>query len=144
MLDVESLHHVSLVVTDLERARRFYRDDLGLTEIPRPPFDFPGAWFGIGEAQLHLIVHPCHKTLRGTRAIDSRDGHFALRVKSYRRTREWLSQKGYEMKMNPQSPTGWPQLFITDPDGNVIEFNAAELDDAIDEAGARAARSGNE
>ena len=38
------LHHVSLCVTDVERARRFYIGILGLEEIERPNFPFPGAW----------------------------------------------------------------------------------------------------
>ena len=39
------LDHGGLLVSDVERAVRFYTDALGLTEIPRPPtFDTPGAW----------------------------------------------------------------------------------------------------
>jgi glyoxylase I family protein len=44
MLVVESLHHLSVSVTELERAKRFYREVLGLREVERPAFDFPGAW----------------------------------------------------------------------------------------------------
>ena len=40
MIVIESLHHVSVTVTDLARARQFYGDVLGLRELPRPPFDF--------------------------------------------------------------------------------------------------------
>lgn len=58
MLDVIGLHHVTLLVRDLERARVFYEDSLGLTPIPRPSFPFPGAWYGLGEESLHLIVDP--------------------------------------------------------------------------------------
>ena len=55
---IESLHHVSLNVRDLELSRRFYQEILGLQPIERPPFDFPGAWFAAGSTQqLHLIVH---------------------------------------------------------------------------------------
>ena len=45
MLEVETLHHVSICVTDLDQARQFYGGMLGLREIPeeRPKaFDFPG------------------------------------------------------------------------------------------------------
>ncbi|HEV7687059.1 MAG TPA: VOC family protein, partial [Acidimicrobiia bacterium] len=43
-LTVERLDHVSIIVTDVERAKRFYAQVLGLAEIPRPQsFDFPGA-----------------------------------------------------------------------------------------------------
>ena len=45
------LHHFSLPVTDLERSRRFYHEILGLREITRPPFDFPGVWFAVGDGR---------------------------------------------------------------------------------------------
>jgi glyoxylase I family protein len=127
MIEVEGFHHVSLVVTDLERAKRFYGEVLGLQEVPRAPFDFPGAWYQVGALQLHLIVHP-GRTLRGTQEIDSRDGHIALRVKSYRGALERLRSLGIPVKEKPTGRAPWPQLFLTDPDGNVIELNAESLD----------------
>ena len=57
MLKIETIHHVSLPVKDLARSKQFYSEILGLTEIARPPFDFPGAWYQVGDRQLHLIVH---------------------------------------------------------------------------------------
>lgn len=128
MIQVATLHHVSVSVTDLDRARHFYGDLLGLKEIPRPPFDFPGAWYQLGDRQLHLIVHPATRTLRRTTSIDSRDGHYGVRVRSYRRTLEHLAEQGIVFRDKPQGLTPWPQIFLTDPDGNVIELNAERLD----------------
>lgn len=124
MLRIETLHHVSLSVTDLARARRFYGDVLGLTEIERPSFDFPGAWYQLGDRQLHIIVHTIPLSLRGTTEIDSRDGHFAIRVQNYRQTLEHLRAHDVPVRESPRNPTPWAQLHITDPDGNVIELNA--------------------
>ena len=45
MLTYETLHHVAVAVTDLDRARRFYAGVLGLKEIARPAFSFDGAWY---------------------------------------------------------------------------------------------------
>jgi catechol 2,3-dioxygenase-like lactoylglutathione lyase family enzyme len=137
MINIESLHHVSIPVTDLERSRQFYREILGLTEIDRPPFDFPGAWYRLGDRQLHLIVHD-KSTLREAKTVDSRDIHFAIRVTSYREARDFLRSKGFRpeaddelkrMKESPHGTAGWPQLYIMDPDRNVIELNAEELDE---------------
>ena len=33
---------------DERRAKRFYVDFLGMQEVPRPAFDFPGTWFQSG------------------------------------------------------------------------------------------------
>ena len=115
---------MSLSVTDLERSRSFYRDVLGLAEIARPAFDFPGAWFALGEdRQLHLIVHTSPRSLRGTTEVDPRDGHFALRVDSYEEALERLRGHGVPLRENPRNATPWAQIHLTDPDGNVIELN---------------------
>ena len=51
------VQHVGLVVSDVERSRSFYRDALGLEEVPRPPnFTFAGAWFRFGEDEIHLLA----------------------------------------------------------------------------------------
>src|SRR3954447_7689328 len=51
------LDHGGLLVSDVERAVRFYVDALGLERVPRPPtFDTPGAWLRVGaDHQIHLI-----------------------------------------------------------------------------------------
>ena len=135
-MDIESLHHVSLPVTDLDRARRFYAEVLGLREIERPPFDFPGAWFQCGAGHVHLIART-DATFRAGKGVDSLDIHVGVRVTSFRAALEHLQSKGYRedaadellrMKVSPHATAGFPQIFILDPDRNVIEINAADLD----------------
>jgi catechol 2,3-dioxygenase-like lactoylglutathione lyase family enzyme len=136
-MNVVLLHHVSITVTDLERSRAFYRDVLRLREIERPNFGFPGAWFQVGESQhIHLIVHD-GATFRGQRGIDTRDGHFALRVSSYREAVEYLRSQGFheeggeldpfKMRLQPHATAGFPQIYVLDPDRHVIEINAEKL-----------------
>lgn len=134
---VGTIHHVSLPVSDLERSRRFYHEIFGLREIERPPFDFPGAWFGLGANELHLIVGDS-ATFRGEKGIDSRDAHFAVRVQSHREAKEFLESKGYsteandldplKLKASPRAAAGFPQLYVLDPDRHVVELNAQGLD----------------
>ena len=120
---IERFHHVSLSVTDLERSKRFYSEVLGLPEIPRPPFDFPGAWSDLGNAHLHLIVHAHPRSLRGTTAIDSRDGHFALRIADWDAAVARLEAHGIAFIQRPDNPTPFAQIHLADPDGNGIELN---------------------
>ena len=123
-MTIAFLHHVSVCVTDVERAKRFYRDVLGLVELPRPPLPFGGAWYALGpHQQLHLIAHEAPRTLRGTTAIDGRDGHLALRVASYDAALAHLTAHGVPCVEAPVNMTPWAQIYITDPDGNVIELN---------------------
>jgi catechol 2,3-dioxygenase-like lactoylglutathione lyase family enzyme len=124
MIIVETLHHVSINVTDLERARHFYSVVLGLPEIARPPFDFGGIWYGLGDRQLHLIVHPPTRTLRGTSLIDGRDGHFALRIADFDTVLAHLRSRQIPLVERRENATPWAQIYVTDPDGNVIELNA--------------------
>lgn len=124
MIKSEMIHHISLNVTDLEKSKQFYNQVLCFNEIDRPTFLFPGAWFAIGDAgqQLHLIVHSGN-TLR-TRGLDTRDGHFAIRVNSFDETIEWLEKNNVSYKGNYNSNSGFRQIFVMDPDLNIIEMNA--------------------
>ena len=94
-------------------------------EIARPAFPFEGAWYALADGrQLHLIVHERPRTLRGTTEIDLRDGHFAFSVSDYERTVEHLTSAGVPCEVRPDNVTPWKQVYVTDPDGNVIELNA--------------------
>jgi glyoxylase I family protein len=129
MLPILGLHHISLNVTDLDRSVAFYRDVVGLQPMERPPFDFSGAWFAVGETgqQLHLIVYQGETLRQG--GIQSRDGHFAVRVSSFKETRLWLERCGVPYDARPRAKAGFPQIYILDPDRNIIEFNAEVLDE---------------
>jgi catechol 2,3-dioxygenase-like lactoylglutathione lyase family enzyme len=123
MIEFEGIHHVSIAVRDLEQAKRFYSEVLNLQEIQRPPFKSKGIWYAVGNHQLHLLEHPNGETLRNGE-IDSTDGHFAIWVKSYKNTIEWLEKAGLPYEARPQSVAGFAQIYILDPDKNIIEFDA--------------------
>jgi glyoxylase I family protein len=128
MIQYKGLHHVSLTVTQIDRARDFYSNILGLKEIERPDFGFPGAWYEVGQQQIHLIVLPSSQTIRADKHLSSREGHFALRVENYYQTLEWLEKNGVEILNKPNSKSGFAQIFCADPDGNLIELNVDQQD----------------
>ncbi|ANE47699.1 glyoxalase [Paenibacillus swuensis] len=123
MIHFEKIHHVSLAVRDLEKARVFYSELLGLREIQRPAFNSRGIWYAIGNQQLHLLEHANGETLRFG-AIDTVDGHCAFWVSSYKDTVAWLEQAGIPFEARPQSIAGFTQIYVLDPDHNILEFDA--------------------
>jgi len=116
---ISSLHHVSLLVTDLKRAGNFYINILGLEEDrSRPEMAFPGMWLKLGIQQLHLLS--LSSTFAGTGAKHpGRDAHFAVAVDDIRTIEEILMREEIPYYM---SKSGRQALFCRDPDGNGIEF----------------------
>ena len=113
-LQITQLDHVSVLVTDIERSRRYYRDLLGLKEIAKPrTFDFKVLWFDLGNQHLHLLVKDKPD------AISPR--HFALRLKDVQAARIYLAAKGIVVEETTPIP-GADRFFIYDPDGNRIEM----------------------
>jgi lactoylglutathione lyase len=112
------LNHVALDVSDVAASGRFYRDTLGLPELPRPDFPFPGAWFRIGARQeLHLIGDR-------SRPVGERSGHLAMLVSDIDAAAVRLRAAGVTFRGPKPRPDGAMQIFTADPDGNVIELCA--------------------
>ena len=111
---IEGIHHHSVVVADLERGRAFYRDILGLPEVPIPPNFNPVAWFALGAGQqLHL--------LRAPQAEAPGQRHIALHVADAVAARQRLREHGYGVEEATGIP-GADRFFTADPDGNRIEL----------------------
>jgi len=113
------LHHVSLLVTDLDRAADFYINLLGLEkDTSRPDMAFSGMWLKLGSQQIHLLS--LGRKSSGTGAEHpGRDAHFAVAVDDIRKIEEILMREKIPYHM---SKSGRQALFCRDPDGNGIEF----------------------
>jgi catechol 2,3-dioxygenase-like lactoylglutathione lyase family enzyme len=122
---LNKLHHVSLVVENLTESIEFYRDKLGLQQIDRPKFKFKGAWFRIPGGQFLHLVQKRTKQSKDGRGAYYRDNHFALRVNDIDKAVAYLRAKKLHPKIYKSLPSRFPQTYIRDPDGHVIEFNAA-------------------
>jgi catechol 2,3-dioxygenase-like lactoylglutathione lyase family enzyme len=126
------LDHGGLLVSDVERAVRFYTDALGLERLPRPStFDTPGAWLKVGE---HHQIHLIGETDEG-RAREMNPGydpaeiaigygnHLALVVEDLdavlARARAAGVEPGGEIIARGD---GVRRTFVTDPDRNIIEL----------------------
>jgi len=120
MIDLVRLHHVSFAISDLKISKRFFGEVLGLPELPRPAFKFPGAWYALGDRQLHLIEQPAGSAGAGGRI--SRSDHVALEVRDVGAVRRMLTEAGIEFGEGGNQALGMDQVFCRDPDGHVIEF----------------------
>jgi catechol 2,3-dioxygenase-like lactoylglutathione lyase family enzyme len=120
MICVKEYNHVALVVRDLEKCKWFYGALLGLTSLPRPPFNFPGQWFQVGpNAALHLMV--------SDETIPTTMRHIALEVEDFQETLRDLKASAIEISEGPgKRVDGSDYLFCHDPDKNLVEITHHE------------------
>lgn len=126
-LQVHGFDHVTLIVADLSATRDFYVGILGMTEMPRPDFDFPGAWFQVGAVQIHATVASKLAGLSGwgdRKVISvSRGHHFAFEVTDVGAAYQHAKEFGVEVADGPKTrPDGAYQLYVYDPDRHLVEL----------------------
>jgi catechol 2,3-dioxygenase-like lactoylglutathione lyase family enzyme len=124
------LDHAGILVTDVSRALAFYRDVLGLEEVPRPTIlKNPGAWLQVGSQQLHLIGE-AHSGRSRTmnRPYDDEEiatgygNHVALVVGSLDEMLARIRANGIEPSIPLARGDGVRRAFITDPDDHIVEL----------------------
>ncbi len=120
MIELVRLHHVSFAVKDLAASRRFFGEVVGLSELDRPAFNFAGAWYAVGDRQLHLIEQAGSD--REIAAGLSRSDHMALEVADIAAVSQTLDSAGIAFQKGSNDALGMQQVFCSDPDGHTIEF----------------------
>lgn len=138
-MPIKQLNHFSIRTSDLDATRRFYTEVIGLTEGPRPPFSFPGAWLYAGDhvtyenATVHVIGIDLNdpeglktylgdrdpSTLQGTGTVD----HIAFLATGVEEMRERLALAGIDFRERTVPLLGLHQIFVNDPSDVVIELN---------------------
>lgn len=119
-MTILSLLHASLLVSDLDRARAFYENLLGLSPDPnRPDLGFPGVWYGVGNAQIHLLCLPSPGPAGQRPEHGGRDRHTALAVSGWDALKSALEDAKITYTL---SRSGRRALFCRDPDGNTLEL----------------------
>jgi glyoxylase I family protein len=99
--------------------------------MERPPFKAAGAWLACGALQVHLILHPRGSFRTGN--IDNDDCHFAFRIDDFDGALATLTANGFREDAAEDDPmrvmvrrnglAGFLQLYLLDPDRNIIETN---------------------
>ena len=125
-MPVVGMNHFTVLTDSLERTLGFYVGLLGLSEGPRPPLGFPGAWlYADGHAVLHVIAgRPLPLEHRGV--LD----HMAFTATGLGEVVARLRAARIDFDLKRQSETNAWQLFLFDPNGARVEldFEASEPD----------------
>jgi catechol 2,3-dioxygenase-like lactoylglutathione lyase family enzyme len=112
------IHHAQITVaaSDLEAARSFYRDVLGMEEIPKPGSlqSRGGLWLQAGEHQLHIGIEE-DVNRHATKA------HIAYEVADLARWKTHLERAGVKILDSVPIP-GYARFEFRDPFGNRVEL----------------------
>jgi catechol 2,3-dioxygenase-like lactoylglutathione lyase family enzyme len=115
---VRFLHHVNITVPPaLEAAAKsFYGTVLGLHRIPKPTASRKsGAWYQVGEIQLHLSVED-----EAPGPMSSR--HICFTVSDLAEAEKRFRDAGVEIIPDPRPGSGSPRFYVRDPGGNQLEI----------------------
>lgn len=129
MIRIREIDHIVLRVVDLDRMQRFYCDALGCT-VERRQDELGLLQLRAGRSLIDLVPVDGKLGRLGGKAPE-RDGrnvdHFCVRVEPFdeRAVREHLEAHGatpgpVEQRFGAEG-TG-PSIYVTDPEGNVVEL----------------------
>ncbi|MBL0385725.1 VOC family protein [Tumebacillus sp. ITR2] len=114
------LDHVQVAIPKgvEDEVRRFYGELLGMEELEKPEKlkVRGGCWFQCGAQQLHIGVEEPF--------APAKKAHPAFAVHAISELRDFLVEKGIEIKDNDEIP-GVIRFFVNDPWGNRLEFTQA-------------------
>jgi len=114
-LIVERTDFVSVPVTDMERAKRFYGETLGLPEIEHSEQGFPEYQLGENVSLYLLQMENIGQTFEGPHT-----GSIALRVPDVEEARKELEERGIEFEGETRDSSVCHMAFFRDPDGNAF------------------------
>ena len=110
---VERTDFVSVPVTDMERAKRFYGETLGLPEIEHSEQGFPEYQLGENVSLYLLQMENIGQTFEGPHT-----GSIALRVPDVEAAQKELEAKGVEFLGETLDTSVCHMALFRDPDGN--------------------------
>lgn len=119
-LEIVGINHVNITVPQSaeEAAKRFYKEILGLEEIPKPENSKKrgGAWFRLGALELHLSIEDAGSDNAASRR------HVCYTVADIESAEQLFRVAGVEVIPDRQPVEGWPRFYVRDPGGNRLEI----------------------
>ncbi len=124
---VHGLFHIAIKTADLVATVHFWTKVIGLKDLHRPDFGYPGAWLACPQPGGLGIIHiyaggpalgPEGKAPYGTAAID----HVSLSCSGFRSYIERFKSAGLDWREFEVPGTTLWQLFVYDPSGVQLEL----------------------
>jgi catechol 2,3-dioxygenase-like lactoylglutathione lyase family enzyme len=113
------INHVSIHADDLETSVVFYEKVFGAQRLPTPNFGMAVQWLQLGAQQLHIFVEDTSPPRFHHLALDVDDFDAAYRVAMERGALD-ADTHGSALR---QHPSGWVQMYLRDPAGNLLEID---------------------
>lgn len=120
-MTIKGINHITILVSDKDRAREFYTNILGLEPVSAGK----SLWMKAGNQFIH-VSKSSGDPVTGTFY------HFAIEVDDFNTYINDLIQKGIEVfdldsdlqkvKVNTDLDDKTRQFFVNDPDGNIVEI----------------------
>ena len=118
-IGISKFNHVNVTVPSaLEAvAKDFYGTVLGLPEIPKPAGTRQGmgAWYELGDMQLHLSIEDDVQN-------ELSDRHVCYQVKDIATANLEFRNAGIDVIPDPRPVSGQSRFFVRDPGGNLLEI----------------------
>jgi len=125
------INHVSIHADDMDESIGFYERLFGAERLPTPNFGMPVQWLRVGDQQLHVFAREDTPAPIFHHLAFDVDDFGAV----YRRAKELGLLDGDTNGAPIRShPSGWVQMYIRDPAGNLVEIDCpdvAALDDEL-------------
>ena len=118
-IGIIGVSHVNVTVPAMLEgaAKHFYESVLGLAPIPKPEGTRQnmGAWYQLGELQLHLSVEDDVQN-------EASDRHVCYQVADINAASLQFRNAGVEIIADGRPVRGQLRFFVRDPGGNLIEI----------------------
>jgi|GEM_PF-210781 len=118
-MKVQQIHHVTMIVDDLEKACEFYEGVLGLEPLVTINLDFPAQFYKVNDRQqLHVTEWDDKHSYRG---------HLCFQLDEFMPMFNKAKALGI-LDTGPWGktrmlPDGSMQMFVRDPAGNLVELS---------------------
>jgi catechol 2,3-dioxygenase-like lactoylglutathione lyase family enzyme len=121
-MSVGVLDHFNIRTRKLGETVRFYEEVLDLKKGERPNFAFPGAWmYSEGKPVVHLV--DISQTSEQQKPDSGVVHHVAFASRDFAGMKQRLKSRGLPFDVREVPGVDVWQIFVTDPNGVMIELN---------------------